>query len=177
MLKDNQIISQVLDGDIEAYRHLVDKYRDMAYTVALKLMKHNYLAEEIAQESFIKAYEKLSSFKGDSSFSTWLYTIVYRTAIYQLRKQNPLSVADETIPELTSNLNVETRLLAKEEKQRVRVAIDELPRLEGMIVTLYYMDEKTIAEIATITDLSKSNIKVKLFRARKRLKKILAPIL
>lgn len=178
MLEDNQIIKQVKSGDIQAYRHLVDKYRDMAYTVALKLMKQESLAEEVAQESFIKAYEKLNTFKGNASFSTWLYTIVYRTAIYQLRKNNPVvSLDNEAIPEKSDTHNAASILEAMEEKTQVKEAINRLPRLEGMIVTLYYLDEKSIDEIATITELYKANIKVKLFRARKKLKKILAPIL
>jgi len=119
-----------------------------------------------------------SSFKGDASFSTWLYTIVYRTAVYHLRKNNPIvSLDNEAIPEKSDSHNASSILEAMEEKAQVRQAIDQLPRLEGMIVTLYYLDEKSIEEIATITELSKSNVKVKLFRARKRLKKILAPIL
>ena len=68
MLTNNQIIAQVLQGNIQHYRHLVDKYRDMAYTIALKLMKNTDDAEEVAQESFIKAFEKLNSFKGEATF-------------------------------------------------------------------------------------------------------------
>ena len=178
MLTDNQIITQILEGDTQAYRHLVDKYRDMAYTVALKLMKDESRAEEIAQESFIKAYEKLSKFKGDASYSTWLYTIVYRTAIYHLRKNNPIVELDIESYNLTNVNDVASKIMiAQEEKLQVRNAIDQLPRLEAMIITLYYLDGKSVDEIAIITRLSQANIKVKLFRARKKLKKILEPIL
>lgn len=178
MLSDNQIIEQVNQGDIQAYRHLVDRYRDMAFTIALKLMKNEAQAEEISQEAFIKAYEKLRSFKGASSFSTWLYTIVYRTGIYHLRKQRTtVSLDNPTIDPIVDAKNASEALIDQEEKTQVKDAIDQLPRLEAMIITLYYMDEKSIEEIAQITELTKSNIKVKLFRARKKLKSILNPIL
>jgi len=178
MLTDNQIINQVLEGNVQAYRHLVDKYRDMAYTVALKLMKDSNAAEEVAQEAFIKAFEKLNTFKGDAAFSTWLYTIVYRTGIYQLRKHNPLDGLDDqsNFIKLDSHNAIE-QLEQSETKTQVKQAIDKLPRLEATIITLYYLDEKSIDEISTITDLSKSNIKVKLFRARKKLKNLLEHVL
>lgn len=178
MLTDNQIIQSILLGDKEAYRQLVDRHRDMAYTVALKLMKDEDSAEEIAQEAFIKAYQKLSSFKGNSSFSTWLYTIVYRTAIYHLRQAKPHHSIDHQVMEMKSNkLSASDTLVKAEEKEIVRRAVDQLPKLESLIISLFYMDDKDVAEIATITNLSKANVKVKLFRARKKLKKILAPIL
>lgn len=168
MLTNNQIIAQVLQGNIQHYRHLVDKYRDMAYTIALKLMKNTDDAEEVAQESFIKAFEKLNSFKGEATFSTWLYTIVYRTGIYHLRKSTPLDNMESSHLNIVSDtINASEAIERKETKSQVKNAIDRLPRLEALIVSLLYLDEKSVDEVAQITDLTKANVKVKLFRARK----------
>ena len=84
---DQIYIDKVLKGDANAYAHLINKYKDMTYTLAMKIVKNHEDAEEVAQDSFLKAYEKLDSFKGDSKFSTWLYTIVYRNSITKIRKK------------------------------------------------------------------------------------------
>ena len=102
--KDFIHIQKVLDGDTAAYSHLVSQYKDMVYTLAFSILKQETEAEDAAQESFIKAYQKLRTFKKDSKFSTWLYTITYRTAIYNLRHRKPMTElpAEEVIGKDTS---------------------------------------------------------------------------
>ena len=86
--KEDQIyIERVLKGDTNAFSHLINKYKDMVFTLVIKIVKSREDAEEVAQDSFIKAYQKLDSFKGQSKFSTWLYTIAYRNAMTKLRKK------------------------------------------------------------------------------------------
>ena len=86
--KDQFYIDKVLQGNTSSYNYLVNNYKDMVYTIAIKIVRNREDAEEVAQDSFIKAFQKLNSFKGESKFSTWLYTIVYRTAISKIRKNN-----------------------------------------------------------------------------------------
>ena len=86
-MEDHILIEKVLAGDSNAFSGLIDRYKDMVYTLAIRIVKNNEDAEEVAQDSFIKAFEKLDSFKGSSKFSTWLYTIVYRTALTKVRKK------------------------------------------------------------------------------------------
>ena len=86
--KDHIYIEKVLQGDTSSYNYLVNNYKDMVYTLAIKIVRNHEDAEEVAQDSFVKAFQKLNSFKGESKFSTWLYTIVYRTAISKIRKKN-----------------------------------------------------------------------------------------
>ncbi len=174
---DHIYIERVLNGDLSSYTHLVNKYKNMAFTVALKVLRNVEDAEDTAQESFIKAYQQLHSFKMKSKFSTWLYTIVYRTAIYNARKNR---INTEHINEdITTRYEVpETdSLKAQDQQKHVKAAIDKLPKIEGLLISLFYINENTIAEIKTITGLSEANIKVKLFRARKNLKKELNTIL
>ncbi len=168
-------INKVCSGDTTGYAVLVNRYKDMAYTLALKITKNEDDAEDAAQEAFIKAFKQLHTFKKESKFSTWLYTIVYRTAIYNIRKKKNNV---EYITEANSKHHAEHTILEtiekKEQQLIVQQAIDSLPETELLIVTLFYINEATIAEIETITGLSESNIKVKLFRARKKLKQKLS---
>ena len=174
---DHIYIERILNGDLSSYTHLVNKYKNMAFTVALKVLRNVEDAEDTAQESFIKAYQQLHAFEMKSKFSTWLYTIVYRTAIYNARK-NRISTQHINEDITVTHKSNETDALKTQDQQRyVRAAIDKLPKMEGLLISLFYINENTIAEIKSITGLSESNIKVKLFRARKKLKKELDTVL
>jgi RNA polymerase sigma-70 factor (ECF subfamily) len=179
--KDQIYIDEVLQGNTSSYNYLVNNYKDMVYTIAVKIVRNREDAEEVAQDSFIKAFQKLNSFKGESKFSTWLYTIVYRTAISKIRK-NTIETTD--IDEfVTNNHSVDfsfpqmNLLKAEEQKKYVKHAIDSLPELDALLITLFYLNENTFDEIIEITGLTKTNIKVRLFRARKKLYKELSQIL
>ncbi len=168
-------INRVKGGDPTSYAFFVDKYKHMAYTIAFKISGNAEDAEDIAQESFIKAYQQIHQFKGKSKFSTWLYTIVYRIAISKLKenKVETFSISDSmnenysqeyTVPQLE-------QLQLKDEQRYVKQAIQRLPKTEALLITLFYMNENTVAEIREITGLSLANIKIKLFRARKKLER------
>jgi RNA polymerase sigma-70 factor (ECF subfamily) len=170
---DQIYIDKVLQGDTNAFAYLINKYKDMAYTIAIKIVKSHEDAEEVAQDSFLKAYEKLDSFKGNSKFSTWLYTIVYRNSITKIRKKKvATSDIDDYVMDNYSEGSEFPQIEAiknGEQQKYVREAIDRLPEKDALLITLFYMDESSIEEIEKITNLTQSNIKVKLFRARKKL--------
>src|SRR5437868_14430313 len=84
---DNEVITQVLKGDHQAYAVLVNRYQNYVFTLTLRMIRSREDAEEVAQDVFIKAYKYLADFKGASKFSTWLYTIVNNTCITFLRKK------------------------------------------------------------------------------------------
>lgn len=170
---DQIYIDKVLQGDTNAFAYLINKYKDMAYTLAIKIVKSHEDAEEVAQDSFLKAYEKLDSFKGNSKFSTWLYTIVYRNSITKIRKKKvATSGIDDYVMDNYSEGHEFPQLEAiknGEQQKYVREAIDRLPEKDALLITLFYMNESSVEEIEQITSLTQSNIKVKLFRARKKL--------
>ena len=170
---DQLYIDKVLQGDTNAFAYLINKYKDMAYTVAIKIVKSHEDAEEVAQDSFLKAYEKLDSFKGNSKFSTWLYTIVYRNSITKIRKKKvATSDIDDYVMDNYSEGSEFPQIEAiknGEQQKYVREAIDRLPEKDALLITLFYMNESSVEEIEQITNLTQSNIKVKLFRARKKL--------
>ena len=175
--QDNIYITKVLEGDRNAFSYLVDKYKTMVYSLALRLIKDKEEAEEISQDAFIKAYQSLASFKGKAKFSSWLYRIVYNTSISLLRQQSASRVSlDETNISETlyqeSKENYDT-LSAKERKKYLEKALESLESDEKMFVILYYYEERDLDEIASIAGLTKTNTKVKLFRARKKMLTVL----
>lgn len=178
---DQIYIDKVLQGDTNAFAYLINKYKDMAYTIAIKIVKSHEDAEEVAQDSFLKAYEKLDSFKGNSKFSTWLYTIVYRNSITKIRKKKvATSDIDEYVMDNYSEGSDFPQIEAiknGEQQKYVREAINRLPEKDAILITLFYMNESSIEEIEQITSLTQTNIKVKLFRARKKLNNELSLLL
>jgi RNA polymerase sigma-70 factor (ECF subfamily) len=178
--EDQVHVDRVKAGDSLAYAFLVDKYKNMAFTIALKVTGNREEAEDVAQEGFLKAYQQLGAFAGRSKFSTWLYTIVYRTALNhrQKNRNRPFSLDPQADWQPAAHTTpAHEQLQAKQAQQYVKEAIDRLPPTEALLVTLYYLDENTTREIAQITGMSLANIKIKLFRARKRLEKDLAFLL
>jgi RNA polymerase sigma factor (sigma-70 family) len=175
--QDNIYISKVLEGDRNAFAYLVDKYKTMVYSLALRMVKDREEAEEISQDAFIKAYQSLASFKGKAKFSSWLYRIVYNTAISKLRQQpaGKVSLDESNLPDtlyMESKENYDT-LSAGERKKYLEKAMDSLDGDERMFVILYYYEERELDEIAEIAGLTKTNTKVKLFRARKKMLTVL----
>jgi RNA polymerase sigma factor (sigma-70 family) len=170
---DSYYISQVLKGDTNAYSFLVEKHKRMAYSLALKLVRVPEDAEEIAQDAFLKAFQALNSFKGESKFSTWLYKIIFHICMAKLRKKQVqiISIDDDK----NGNFDVQetdsflAQLTLEEQNTILRSAINQLEAEEKALIILYYMDESTIKEITFITGDSISNVKIKLFRARKKL--------
>jgi RNA polymerase sigma factor (sigma-70 family) len=163
-------IRKVLDGDPDAFAPLVDKYKTMAYNISLKLVRHPQDAEEITQDSFIKAYRSLKGFKGDARFSTWLYRIVYNSSVSHLRKKQRTVPVEGVEREM---INVADTAHEQENAEfmatALKKAVDDLPEPEKTMILLHYYENSGIDDIASVTGLSVSNVKVRLFRVRKKL--------
>ena len=176
------IIDKVKSGDLSAFNVLIDEYKNMAFTLALKLMKSREDAEEVTQDAFLKAYTKIHQFEGKSKFSTWLYTIVYHTALTRLRKkQLPMDntqLGQEENLTAYSESDKEWRRLQKEERSSyIQMALSKLSSEDQVAITLFYLNENSLQEICEITGWELSNVKVRLHRARKRLLKALEALL
>ena len=172
-MSDALYIERTLDGDDEAFRSLVEKYQDLVFTVVIRILKNRNDAEEVAQDSFVKAYQKLSTFKGGSKFSTWLYSIAYNTAISRTRKKeletHEIEDIGDTLEIATSNQEQLNSLSHDEQKRFLNDALSNMPTLDASILSLYYLKEQSVEEVSEITGLSRSNVKVKLHRSRQRL--------
>ena len=162
---ESQIIKKAITGDSEALTVLIDKYKDIAYNLALSIVKNREDAKDITQDSFLKVLENINRFRSDSKFSTWLYKIVYNQSIGFAKKKNRTNSIDYLV---LADTPVESE--KQEDKiQDLYKAINLLADTDRNIIMLFYLAEKSIKEIAQITGLSISNIKVILHRARKKL--------
>ena len=172
---DSEIISLVLKGDHNAYAFLVERYKSYVFTLTLRFIKSREDAEEVSQDIFIKAYRSLADFKGTAKFSTWLYTIVNTTCITFLRKKrlDVRSLDDERTFEAADSQDSGFRANQVEQKSRqnmVNQAISMLNGDDAEIITLFYKNEQSLEEISQILGLEVNTAKVRLHRARGRLK-------
>ncbi|MGF7042007.1 RNA polymerase sigma factor [Mucilaginibacter lappiensis] len=174
-LSDIELIEQTLAGNQSAYADLIKRHQRFVFTLAMRFAKGREDAEEIAQDCFIKAYRSLASFQGQSKFSTWLYSIVYTTAMTFLRKKR---VATDSIDDENTYIQVENHESGYdthnvENKSRsfyLNQAIEQLLPDDATIITLFYKGEQSLEEIGQALGMEANTVKVKLFRARQRLK-------
>jgi RNA polymerase sigma factor (sigma-70 family) len=166
-------IDQVLQGNLNAFTYIVDRHKDRAYNLAFRICCNREEAEEITQDSFLKAYRALGSFQRKSSFSTWLYRIVYNTAVsyIRIRKKEILSLEDFPVDATDFIGTSASEEEAEEEYRRslINFAFQKISEDDRSLITLHYYEEMSTEEISEVTGISKSNIKVKLFRARQKM--------
>jgi len=172
---DNEVLSRVLRGDQQAYAEIVKRYKSFVFTIALRYTPNREDAEEIAQDCFVKAYRSLSDFRGDAKFSTWLYTIVTTTCLTFLRKKKleTHSLDNEKVFEAADSLDSGFRANLVEQKSKVTMvnkAITLLSPDDAQIITLFYKGEQSLEEIGQIMGLEPNTVKVRLHRARQRLR-------
>lgn len=180
--KDIDLISQVLQGDKMAYAQIIKQHQRFVFTLALRFSKCREDAEEIAQDSFIKAFRALPTFKQNSKFSTWLYSIVYTTAMTFLRKKklDTQSIDDETSLIQLEAYSSDHTIIDVEHKSKmqfVNLAISQLLPIDAAIITLFYQGEQSLEEIGQALGMESNTVKVKLHRARQRLKEKIEGIL
>ncbi len=175
-MNEKQRVQQVLSGDTSAFGYFVETYQDMAITIAYRICGNRQDAEDVVQESFVKAYRNLHSFRSESKFSSWLYRIVYNTAVTYAKTKVWISDSDVELTQInieSSDFDTETQILAAERTEMVQNVLNRIPKGDALLLTLYYMEDNSIKDIAKITGLNETNVKVKLFRARKLFKELL----
>ena len=171
--EDSYYIERVLNGDVSSYAALVTKHKNLVFSIVLKILNNREDAEEAAQDVFLKAYQALRTFERKSKFSTWLYRIAYNAAISRTRKKKFEYVALDTqiidnysTDETSSNMH---QLDDNDQKKMLEKAMVRLSDDENLLITLFYKSDNSIEDISSITGLSLSNVKVRLFRIRKKL--------
>ncbi len=177
-VSDRELIDRVLAGDTAAYQGLVERYQHMVFTLAVRLLRNRELAEETAQDVFVKAYLGLKGFRGSSKFSTWLYKIAYHrildTAGAEGRKPG---LRSDLAPEDLSARSLDdtwSQLMERERRTALDQALERLDPVDRSLLSLFYLQEQSLQEVSEITGLSTGTAKVRLFRARERLKAVLA---
>jgi RNA polymerase sigma-70 factor (ECF subfamily) len=170
---DQLAIQKVINGNTNAFVFLVDKYKNMVFSLAFKMMKSREEAEEVSQDTFIKAFKNLSKFKGDAKFSTWLYRIAYHTILDTLKKnkkhENTFEINEVTFNQIQSVEHILEGIARKERSKVMDACLLKLAEDERAILWMFYYDELSLKEILEVTSLSEANVKVKLHRARKKL--------
>jgi len=174
-LGDNEIISRVLKGEQNAYAELVNSYQAYVFTLTLRMIKSREDAEEVAQDVFVKAYRSLADFRAESKFSTWLYTITNTTCITFLRKKklDVHSLDNDKVFEVADSKDSGLRANIVEQKSRINMVNEAIAMLspdDAEIITLFYKAEQNLEEISRILRLETNTAKVRLHRARTRLK-------
>ncbi len=168
-MNGSEVLKKAIAGDKNALSVLVDKYKDIAFNLAISIVKDEEDAKDITQDSFLKVLENIESFRNQSKYSTWLYRIVYNLSIQFIRNKKKMDSVEDVSHILTETSS--DTLETHEKNQIIKSSLNILDGNERLIVTLFYLGEKSIKEIKEITSLSLSNIKVILYRSRKKMTK------
>ncbi len=170
--KDINILNRIRMGDKSAYKELINRHKDYAFTVAYRILNNREDAEEVAQDAFMQVFGALSSFNADSKFTTWFYRIVFNAALMQKRKNKVelVDIQNSSDAFLVKHSSDSAEDLQKNErKMAIQKALRNLSADDTAMITLFYLKELSLEEIAEITKISAETAKVKIHRARKRL--------
>jgi RNA polymerase sigma factor (sigma-70 family) len=176
MINDRDLVSQVLDGNREAFKLLIRQNERLVSHMVGRLIKNREEHEEICQDVFLKVYEKLNEFSFQSKLSTWIATIAYRHAINYLRKHK---VAFSELPDeeaystrFVSDENPEKIVEEEDYDSYILTLVDQLPPQYKLVLTLYHLDGLNYEEVGTATGMPEGTVKNYLFRARTLLKEM-----
>lgn len=171
-LSDKELIAGIIKGQADCYTLLIDRYSNYAFTLAHRVLENREDAEEVAHDAFLKAFKSLEGFKMESKFTTWFYRIVVNLAISRKRKKK---IQTQDITDMGANVSHYStfsemaHLPGQDRKHFLDKALKELNDEDRTLITLYYYKDLEMEDIAKITQLERSNLKVKIFRARKKL--------
>jgi len=177
---ESEIIRTILDGNPQKFSYFIAEYKHMAYSIAFRMVGNREDAEEIVQDSFIRAYKSLNKFRRDSKFSTWFYRIVVNRALSVKSSKNQVVESDLDGIRNTNFEQIESDLneLAKSDRTRfITSALDRLSDEDRLLLTLFYLSENSVEEISEITGIKPDNVKMKLSRARKKMYVVLEQLL
>lgn len=170
---DAHYISAIKKGDSQAFAALVDKHKSMVFGICVKIVRKSEIAEELAQDVFVKVYQKLAGFREESKFSTWLYRIAYNAAISHTRKkQIETSGIDDfvfdnyTVDDEQAQLQ---RLNKEAQLVRMQSALQQMKPQEAFLIQMFYQEDMSVRQIGELMAITEANVKVKLHRARKKL--------
>lgn len=176
-INDQHYIDLINKGDTNAFAKLVDRYKDLVYTLTLRMLKNREEAEEVSQDTFIKVYKSINQYKGESKFSTWIYRIAYNSSLDRLKKNrkyfNNVAIDEFTEHQVKTIDNALSKLEDEERNHAIQKCIGLLSSDDAFLLTLYYFEDQNLDEISKVIGLTINNVKVKLFRSRKKLATIM----
>tara|TARA_B100000508_G_scaffold140085_1_gene139992 strand:- start:85318 stop:85878 length:561 start_codon:yes stop_codon:yes gene_type:complete len=163
------VVQAVLAGKKQLFSQIIDEHKGLVYSILLRMTDDHEEANDLAQEVFVKVYQQLKQFKGKSKLSTWIYKITYFHGLSHLRKQKRW-VGEEYYSNTESDDNIEEYMALDEMKGHVADCINRLKPIERTAITLFYLDELSVKDVAEIMSISESYVKVTVHRAKKNLK-------
>lgn len=168
---DATLIESVKKGDTQAFRQLVNKYKDVSLSLACSILKDKEKAEDVLQNAFMKVFQKANSFKHQSAFSSWLYRIVVNTAYNELKRTKSYLDLDDlnSTESLVNDKSAIQYLKEEEQKKYVILALNRLKPDEALVLRLFYLCDMSLKEVQQITNFTSSKIKVDLHRGRKNM--------
>lgn len=176
-LSDQQYINGLSNGNMGILKSFIDQYKHMVYTLALRILKNHEDAEEVAQDTFMKAFQSISRFHGDSRLSTWLYKIAYHNSLDYLKRNRRNPKAMDLEADYSGKCSTDggpwELLEATERREIINKALAKLPGEDGVILSLFYFESYSLKEISSVVGLSMGAVKVRLHRSRKRLALVL----
>ncbi len=166
---EDVIIDRLKRGDTQAMRLLIKKHGAYVYTLSLRMLKKKELAEEAAQDVFIKVHHNINQFARRARFSTWIYTITYRTCLNYLQRnvyktENP---DPEELFKAGMDDSTDALLLNNERGKIIWEALDKIPETQARTITLYYLQQLSVNEVSEILDIPPNTVKTLLYRGRK----------
>ncbi|MHA7832264.1 MAG: RNA polymerase sigma factor [Flagellimonas sp.] len=175
--KEKELISEIRKGNTRAFSNLVDGYKDMVFTLAIRMLGNREEAEEVSQDVFIKVYKSLANFKGDSKLSTWIYRIAYNSCLDRIKKiKKKRMYTDLNHIDQIAYADLDTafhKMVTAERSEMIDRCLSKLSSEDAGVLTLFYLEEKNLQEMEETTNLSTNTLKVRLFRARKRLASVM----
>lgn len=173
---DAVLVERAVRGQPDAFRALVDRYKDRLFAFIWRIVRNHHEAEDLCQSAFVKAYESLASYSSEYAFSTWLFTIAYRQCLNMLRRKKPLS-GETDFSRFGDDTEEPGALANTEEARRLREviwsAVDTLTTPQKSAVLLFYREGKSCQEIGDVLGMPAVTVKSHLHRARERLRKLL----
>lgn len=176
-MEDKKLVSKILNGEKQAFATFIGNYQRLVMHIIVRMVDDSQDREEIVQDVFVKAFQKIGDFNFQSKLSTWVATIAYRHAVNFLKKNRNWKMVED-LDSVDYNFGVEQKgYEAQDSANFVQQAIDKLPTQYRTILTLYHLDGFSYPEIMEITAMPEGTVKNYLFRARKKLKELLEPYL
>ena len=174
-LEDNDVLSRIREGDRDAHSEIMRRYGNYVYSIARRVLSDERLAEEAAQDAFLKAFRSLDDFRGESRFSTWLYRITWTTSISKHRAEvrHRSDGLEDNTEQLASSSSSFDSIAQDNRKQLIQIALKQLRPEEAVVLTLFYLEEQQLTEIAEVVGSNVNAVKVRLHRARKHLRAVL----
>lgn len=175
-LTDIEVIESVKRGNHQDYSLLIDRYKDKAFSLLKRMLKNEMDAEEVLQDSFVKAYNSLKDFRQDAKFSTWFYKIVFNTALTTIAsKKRKIEQEMTSYDEVLELGTYDNEIYSTTENARgfVLKMVDKLPLRNALVTILFYVDGLSLNEISQVMGISLVNTKVLLHRSRNALRDLL----